>query len=170
MTTPTTKDKLFALAAATGKMMKEGKLSEAMKNLDLIAHCTDDASLSDAADIIDKLQELEPNGPPGYKEKQAIDTFKVDLDLDGDEPRIDIDLSRFTHDQALFILVTILGGAMREITETKDDGDRKRAAISINNTLNMIARWVTKEDWDKAQAMIKNQKPPEDTFTDWLSA
>lgn len=162
----TTKDKLFALAAATGKMVKDGNADAAMKNLNLMAHLLDDAAIDEAKEILNTLHETEPE-VSGVEDH--ISSFKLDIEPNA-ECDFEIDLKRFTHDEALFILVTILGGTLRELTRREGDGDRKRAAISLNNTINMIAKWVTKEDWDKAHAMIDNQKPPEDSFTNWLGA
>lgn len=161
-----TKDKLFALAAATGKMVKDGNADAAMKNLNLMAHLLDDQSINEAKKILNTLHETEPE--VGGVEDH-ISSFRLDIDPNA-ECDIEIDLRRFTHDEALFILVTILGGALRQLAKGEDSGDKKRAAQSLSNTINMIAKWVTEEDWDKAHAMINNQKPPEDTFNDWLSA
>lgn len=163
----TTKDKLFALAAATGKMVKDGNADAAMKNLNLMAHLLDDQSIAEAKTILHTLHETEPE-VSGVEDH--ISSFKLDIDPNA-ECDVEIDLKRFTHEEALFILVTILGGTLREIAKTgNDSGDRKRAAISLNNTINMITKWVTKEDWEKAHAMIDNQEPPEDTFINWLGA
>lgn len=167
MTTPTTEEKLFALAAATAKMVKDGNIGKAMNALNMMAHVCDDASLEKAKGILKTLHETEPevNGVEDH-----FSTIKMDIDPNEPGEMLDIDCSRFTHEEVLFLLVTLLGGNMRLLAEGDDKDEKKKQGQNITKLINMILHWVTKEDWDKAHAMIENKKPPEDTFNRWLSA
>lgn len=167
MTTPTTEEKLFALAAATAKMVKDGDIGKAMSTLNMMAHVCDDKALEKAKGILATLHEQEPE-VKGVEDH--FSSVKVDLEANNLGETLNIECSRFTHEEVLFLMVTLLGGNLRSMATEDDKAQKKQNATNITKLISMIFHWVTKEDWDKAHAMIDNRTPPEDTFTDWLSA
>lgn len=158
--TPTNQDKLYALTACAGKNIKNGNIDKALSDVNLMAHFITEQDIEKAAGITTTLAATE-NEIHGVE--HHFNAYKMSIENPHGTPAKLIDLDNLTHDEALFMLAVLIGGNLRGIYDCTDDDERAKAAKNVNELLNMIARVVTKDDWDKAKAMSQRDKP-EDPF------
>lgn len=173
---PTNQDKLYALSVAAGKATKDGNVEELLRIGNIMASLSKEEDIDKAKSLFDELQKLEPEG---IKCEEHISSYHMELGGKFNNESA-IDITHLPHDQQLYCLVCSLGGNLRMLAMANDDDKKKdadTAARNINLLLNMIARAVTRADYDKAMELVgdKGQEDEDDddstdAFRDFLSA